>query len=176
MRKEILLLAAAVLVALGGGLYLALVREERTVVDGTAHDAKGVRTIDLFLPDSNGRIQREPREIIGSELLEDDIRRAVDELVAGGNSGVRPLPAATRLINVFFDGTGEVALNFNEHLRSDHPGGSEAEIATVRCLVSTVGTNFPGVDQVRILIEGETVATLAGHVSLDRPLRVADYR
>ena len=36
------------------------------------------------------------------------------------------------LLNVFYDGAGEVALNFTDHLRTDHPGGSDAEIATLR--------------------------------------------
>jgi hypothetical protein len=32
------------------------------------------------------------------------------------------------------------------------------------------------VDRVRILVEGETVQTLAGHADLSRPLEVRDYR
>jgi spore germination protein GerM len=172
------LVALAILVAalIAGGLYVALQREETVVMDATVKELPGTRAVDLFLPDANGKIMRETRDILGSEFVEEDIRRAVEELIAGGRSGVRVIPRATRLLNVFSDGVGGVTLNFTEHLRTDHPGGSEAEIATLRCLVSTVGANFPGVDEVQLLIEGEVVPTLAGHVNVSQPMSVQDYR
>jgi hypothetical protein len=176
MRAGLIALALLVLAGIGGGLFYALQREDLVVVDSSVKEVPGTRTVDLFLPDASGKISREPRDILGGEFVEEDIRRAVEELVAGGGSGVRIIPASTRLLNVFSDGTGGVTLNFSEHLRTDHPGGSEAEITTLRCLVSTVGANFPGVDEVQILIEGETVPTLAGHVNLARPLSVKGYR
>jgi spore germination protein GerM len=176
VRTWLVALALAALLAIGGGLWYALQREEIATVDPVIHSVPGTRAIDLFLPDANGKITRETRDILGSDHVEEDMRRAVEELIAGGRSGARVIPASTRLLNVFADGTGGVTLNFSEDLRAHHPGGSSAEIATLRCLVSTVGSNFPGVDQVQILIDGEIVPTLAGHVNLQRPLRVADYR
>jgi spore germination protein GerM len=101
----------------------------------------------------------------------------VEELVRGpAEEGVRPIPSTTRLLAVFWDGDGELVLNFSDDLRTDHPGGSEAEIATVRCLVRTIAGNFPAVERVRLLVDGEPVATLAGHVDLSRALDVEDYR
>lgn len=176
MRKWIFVLAAIGLVGLGGGLWFALQREEGVVVEAPPVDLRGTRVIDVYLPNANGDIARETRDILGSDFLEDDVRRTVEELLAGGRSGIRPIPPATRILNVFSDGAGEVTINFTDHLRTDHPGGSLAETTTLRCLVSTVGANFPGVDQVRILIDGESVPTLAGHVGLEQPLLVADYR
>jgi spore germination protein GerM len=119
---------------------------------------------------------RETREIVAGDFLEEDVARVVQELLGGGEGGLRPLPADTRLLNVFHDGAGEVTLNFSEELQSAHPGGSEAELATLQCLVSTIAANFAGVDRVRILIEGESVATLAGHADLSAPVAVDDYR
>jgi len=159
-----------------GGLYLALQREETPVVGPSTELLEGTRTVQLFFPSPDGGIRSETREILGGEFLEQDVRRAVEELIAGGATGLHPLPPATRLVNVFSDGEGEITLNFSEHLRADHPGGSEAEMATLRCLVATIGTSFPGVDRVRILIEGETVPSLAGHADLRDPLEVADFR
>ena len=170
-------LGAFGLVLIGGGLWYALQREEPVVVSSSAEaEIQGTRSIDLFFPGPGGRIDRESREIVGSDFLEADVRRAVEELIRGGASGVRPIPPATRLLNVFYDGAGEVTLSFTDHLRTDHPGGSEAELVTLKCLVSTVGSNFPGVDAVRLLIEGEEAVTLAGHADLRDPLRVEEYR
>ncbi|MGH2571252.1 MAG: GerMN domain-containing protein [bacterium] len=165
------------LVVLGGGIWWALQREGPVeVTTSVEQELTGTRTIDLYFPAAGGGIERESREIVGGELLEDDVRRTIDELIHGGESGVRPIPPATRLLNVFYDGDGEVTLSFTDHLRTDHPGGSEAEIATLECLVATIGANFAGVDQVRILIEGEEAVTLAGHADLRNPLRVEEYR
>jgi hypothetical protein len=170
-------LGAAGLLLLGAGVWYALQREAPVAVSASPEqELAGTRTIDLFFPGAGGGVERESREIVGGELLEDDIRRTVEELIRGGRSGVRPIPPATRLLNVFYDGDGEVTLSFTDHLRTDHPGGSEAEIATLECLVATIGANFPGVDQVRLLIEGEEAVTLAGHADLRDPLRVEEYR
>ena len=66
-------------------------------------------------------------------------------------------------------------MNFSDDLPLDHPGGSAAEIETIRSIVATIGVNFAGVDRVRVLVEGDVAETLAGHMDLSRPLRVEDY-
>jgi spore germination protein GerM len=178
VRKRWVLGPAAV--ALVVALLFALRREDAPSVAPTAAGERGTRTVELFLPGPDGDLVRETREIVGGDFLEEDVRRVIEELILGGGEGgdavVRPLPASTQLINVFHDDEGEITLNFSEHLRSDHPGGSEAELATLRSLVSTIAANFAGVDRVRILIDGEMVPTLAGHVDLSVPLSVEDYR
>jgi spore germination protein GerM len=175
MRGALWVAAGAVVI--GGGLLYALQREEGAVVaPPVVGDVAGTRSVELFFPGANGDVASVTREVVASDVVEEDVRRALEELATGGASGIAPLPKATKILNVFSDGEGEVVLNFSGHLRSDHPGGSDAELATVRCIVSTVGVNFPGVDRVRILIDGETVPTLAGHVSLREALRVSDYR
>jgi spore germination protein GerM len=176
VKPRWLLAMIAAGIALVAALWFALQREEVTVVGTPSLPDRGTRTVELYFPGAGGEMTRETREIVAGGLLEDDVRRVTEELIAGGGTGLHPVPAATRLRNVYYDGEGEVTLNFTEHLRSDHPGGSEAENATLRTLVTTLGVNFPGVDRVRILVEGEAVQTLAGHADLSRPLEVRDYR
>lgn len=176
MKRRWIVLALAAGVMLLAGLFFALQREETTVGGTPVAPEQGTRTVELFFPGANAELVRETREIVAGGHLEDDVRRVVEELIAGGETGLHPIPPATQLRNVFYDGEGEVVLNFSERLRSDHPGGSEAENATLRCLVTTLGVNFPGVDRVTILVEGEAVQTLAGHADLSRPLEVQDYR
>ena len=153
----------------------ALRREDSGVVAPVSANLAGTRSVELFFPGASGGLQRETREILGSDFLEVDVQRTVEELIAGPESGARPIPAATRILSTFFDQDGEITVNFSDHLSTDHPGGSAAEIETIRCLVATIGTNFPGVDRVRILIEGDAATTLAGHTDLSRPLSVDDY-
>lgn len=176
MKRWPVIVAAVFGVALVVAMWAALRREPDSVIAPSSAEVAGTRTVELYFPGRTGGLQREAREILGSDFLEEDVRRTVEELIAGPETGASPIPPATRLLSVFHDHAGEITLSFSDHLRTDHPGGSEAEIETLRCLVATIGTNFPEVDRVRILVDGETVATLAGHTDLGRPLRVDDYR
>jgi hypothetical protein len=157
-------------------LRLALKREGAIGLDPPAEVVRGTRSVDLLFPGVRGGLARETREIVAGDNLEEDVRLALEKLVGGSRTGARALPATTRVLNVFHDGDGEVTVNFSDHLRLDHPGGSAAEFATLRCIVSTIGANFPGTDRVRILIDGERVKSLAGHSDLTRSLKVEDYR
>jgi len=172
--------ATAIMLAVLAGvavLFFALRRDDAaTVAPPTVGEPTGTRTVELFFPRAGGGIAGEMREVVAGEFVEEDVRRAIEELVTAGESGIAPLPPGTRLLNVYFDGEGEVTLNFSSDLRANHPGGSDAELATIQCIVSTLGVNFPGVDRVRLLVEGEAVPTLAGHVSLRDALHVRDYR
>ena len=56
-------------------------------------------------------------------------------------------------------------------IRTNHPGGSFQEIMTVYTIVNALLTNLPTLQEVQILIGGQEVDTLAGHVDLRRPLR-----
>ena len=158
------------------GLEIALRREVADVGPPVLTSPDGARTVELLVPDREGRIVVETREILGGESLESDVRRAIEELIRGGRDGPGPLPSDTVLLDVFFDGGGELALNFSDDLRTDHPGGSAAELATVRCLVGTIAANFPAIDRVRVLVDGEAVGTLGGHADLSGALDVDDYR
>jgi hypothetical protein len=176
LRKRMIFAGILGIVGLAVALALVLEREETADVDPPAEVLKGTRTVDLFFPASRGGYSRETREIVAGDHLEGDVRHVLDELVLGGQSGERALPPSTIVRNVFFDGMGEVTIDLSDHVRLEHPGGSDAEFATLHCLASTLGANFPGIDRVRLLVDGETVTTLAGHSDLTEPLRVKDYR
>ena len=158
------------------GLTIALHRERVDVGPPADEAPPGSRTVELRLPAADGEIVSERREIVGGDFPEADVRRVVEELVRGSDTGLHPLPPSTRLFDVFLDGEGGVVLNFSDDLRTDHPGGSAAEMATIRCLVGTLAANFASIDRVTILVDGENIPTLAGHADLSAPLEVDDYR
>lgn len=175
-KRWIVAISAGSAALVAWGLEVAVNREAADVGKPGADPLAGTRTVELTFPDADGRFVVETREIVGGDHLEQDVRRAIEELIAGPKDGVTALPNTTRLLDVFFDGDGELTLNFSDDLRTDHPGGSEAEMATLRCLVTTIAANFPAVDRVRVLVDGETIPTLAGHADLREPLNVEDYR
>ena len=60
---------------------------------------------------------------------------------------------------------------YSGEVSKNHPGGSLDEILTVYAIVDALTDNLPAITAVQILIDGEEVDTLAGHVDLRRPLR-----
>ncbi|MFY9424084.1 MAG: GerMN domain-containing protein, partial [Bacillota bacterium] len=76
----------------------------------------------------------------------------------------------TRLLGVeIIDGVAYV--DFSREML-DQSVGSPVESAVVEAIVRTV-TEVEGVSAVQILVGGETIPSLAGHVDLSRPIRLA---
>lgn len=64
---------------------------------------------------------------------------------------------------------GVATASFSRELAERHWGGTAGELMTVYAIVHTLA-EVPGVQRVRILIEGKPLETLAGHVDLTEPL------
>ena len=117
----------------------------------------------------------EAREVPGCMAEEDCLRAAVEALIAGPSGALDPvLPDKTLLLGVQVEGS-LVTLDFSEDLVNGHPGGTQSELLTVYALTDTLAVNFPHLRQVRILVEGEPIDTLKGHVDLRQPVS-ADFR
>ena len=83
-----------------------------------------------------------------------------------------PIPRGTLLNAVYIDSHQTAYLDFSNHLTDGHIGGTAAEGLTVMAILKTVFDAFPDdIKQVQILIEGNQVKTLAGHLNLSQPLR-----
>lgn len=82
---------------------------------------------------------------------------------------VSAIPAGTTVRAVFLTGT-EAYVDLSGEAITPHAGGSTAEALAVYTIVHTLTTNLPAVTAVQILVDGKEVDTLAGHLSLRRPL------
>lgn len=80
-----------------------------------------------------------------------------------------PFPFGTQLKHLYLlkDGTAVVDLS-KEALNV--PSGATSELLVAYSLVATLCENMKEVRRVFIMIEGERVATLAGHLGLEKPL------
>jgi hypothetical protein len=59
---------------------------------------------------------------------------------------------------------------------SGHSGGSLDEALTIYTIVNVLAANLPGVSTVQILVEGQEVDSLVGHLDLRHPLgRALDW-
>jgi hypothetical protein len=132
-------------------------------------------TLDLYYadPERDG-LKAELRSISPGTSLSQTISQALRELIKGPRGNlVNAIPKNTKLEDVRINNDGVVWADFSAHLSSAHPGGSSAELITVYSIVNTILLNFKEVKTVRILINGATVDTLAGHIDCTKPF-VAD--
>jgi hypothetical protein len=84
---------------------------------------------------------------------------------------VSAIPKGVTLRGIFVSDRNEVFVDLDPSIRTAHPGGTLQEMMTVYTIVHAVLTNLPNLQEVQILIGGQEVDTLAGHVDLRRPLR-----
>jgi hypothetical protein len=84
---------------------------------------------------------------------------------------VSTIPAGATLRGIFVSERNEAFVDFDPSIRTAHPGGLLQELMTVYTIVNALLTNLPTLQEVQILINGQEVDTLAGHVDLRRPLR-----
>ena len=83
------------------------------------------------------------------------------------------IPRGTLLIEAYIDTQQTAYLDFSSHLSEGHIGGTTAELLTITAILKTVFDAFPDdIKQVQILIDGEEVKTLAGHLNLSQPLHL----
>jgi Sporulation and spore germination len=93
-----------------------------------------------------------------------------------------PLAAGPGVEEVFFmPGVGErsdspdaaggaqtAIVNLSSAFAENHPSGIEPETLTLLSIIGTLHENFPGVQRVRFLVDGQPRETLAGHADLTR--------
>nr|WP_269438154.1 GerMN domain-containing protein [Phosphitispora fastidiosa] len=132
-----------------------------------ARESKKV-TVALCFADQNGDyLKTETREIV---MVPGLARAVVQELINGPQEDglSATIPEGTRLLDINI-ADGLCTLDLSSEFRENHWGGSSGEILTVYSVVNTL-TQFSTVEQVEILIEGQKIDTLAGHMDLSVPV------
>ncbi len=173
------------LVALAAGVAVVyLVPRLRPGRERPPADAEKVsgetRSATLYFGRSGGDgFATETREVPAGRSLEDEVKAVVGALVAGstGSGKVGTMPEGSDLRQVFWvEDTQTLLLDFNRAFADNHPGGSTGEYFTLGSIIKTISANFPQVAKVQILVEGETVESLAGHYAIDKPIDVKKWR
>lgn len=98
--------------------------------------------------------------------------RLVEELINGPafEQNMRTIPDGTKLIDIKVEDS-IAFVNFSREMTDNHWGGSAGESMTIGSIVNTLALNEGiGIEKVQILIEGEKIETLAGHIDTSVPL------
>jgi Sporulation and spore germination len=94
-------------------------------------------------------------------------KQVLNTLLAGpADSELRTLPPDGALLEFYLlkDGTG--IADFSEALATSTPSGIESEQMAADSITKTLAANVPQVTRLKILIHGQEVETLAGHLDL----------
>lgn len=179
-KDRLLLLAFVLILLVFGGLigrkFWIKTHPAKTPAVTDQKEPVGLRDVVLYFGDPAGVVlQAETREITGCQDGQACLETTLQSLIDGPIGDLLPiLPAQTRLLSVV-EQDGLATVDFSRELISGHPGGSVSELLTAYGVVNTLAENFPHIRQLRILVEGEVVASLKGHVDLRQPIS-ADFR
>ena len=154
-------------------------KEEEPTPEPTPTDNREAKVEDMkvkvYYPDESGlRLVEVEREI--------EVARDSDKYAAAVEAMMTPptetelteiFPKRAKLLNVdVHDGIATV--NFDEGLQKHFVGGSAGETFLIGSVVNAL-TNFNEIKEVRILIDGEEIESLAGHMDLSAPLERMGY-
>jgi len=129
--------------------------------------------VNLYFSDSQAMyLVPEKRKISQTPSL---ARQAVVELIKGPeNSDLYPtIPEGTQ-VNEVYIADDIVYIDLSEEISKNHPGGSSAELMTVYSIVNTL-TEIPPIKGVQILVGGNGMKSLAGHIDISMPLPRDEY-
>lgn len=130
------------------------------------------REVVLYFMTADGRqLAAERRELAGC----DDERRCLVETVTAllqgpRDPGLLPLFSPRTTVRGASVEGATALVDLSRAAQQEHPGGSMTELLTMTGLANSVVANAPGLREVRLLVEGQPVPTLKGHVDLRQPL------
>jgi len=94
-------------------------------------------------------------------------KQVLNTLLAGPvNSDLRTLPPDAVLLAFYLLPNGTAIADFSEALATATPSGIQSEQLAVDSITRTLEANVPSVQRLKILIHGQEVETLAGHLDL----------
>jgi spore germination protein GerM len=139
--------------------------------DATAQEGRRINATLFFVTADAQYLTAVPREVpCGATPAEQARHIVAAQLSAAPVSMHSPIPRGTTLRGVFLSERGEAFVDLSAEAASNHPGGSMAEFFTVYAIVNALTVSLPSVSAVQILIDGQEVETLAGHLDLRHPL------
>lgn len=182
------LLAAVIAAALYFPALRRQVYKAKTLTEKTAEQAR--RELLPVAPVSSGEPHVKAKMFWGSTdgdgtlvpvtldlpLSGDPTLRAkeiLNTLLAGPvDPEARTLPPDAALLAFYILPDGTAVADFSEALANSIPSGIQSEQLAVDSITRTLEANVPQVQRLKILIHGQEVDTLAGHLDLALPFQV----
>ncbi len=178
-RKVFFTVALVLLFAGGltaGYLYLSLGtglqrEQEKPSAAQVAQEVQGSSPLKIYYP-VNGYLQMEERVVTPMILTREDAARAtVQEFLKGPAGMLDPsIPPDTRLLGTYFGADGELFIDLSDAFRRNFQGDALTEYLLLRGLYESLLSNVSGIKDVRLLIDGNEIETIGGHMLANVPL------
>ncbi len=129
------------------------------------------RDVVLFFQQEDAEnLGPEHRKIFLTSSPVDQAKQIVGELISGPRDpGMLPtVPPQTTLLGLYLDRAGTAYVDLSQEVVTQHPGGSDEEMATIFSIVDSLAYNLPEIKRVRFLVGGEERETLKEHLDLKR--------
>lgn len=184
MTRRLILLSLLLVAVLAAGLFYfvriqkvffrkATPRAEQTARTRLSEQAlqplsAPTQLITLYFPSyTDGKLLPETRPLALAPDATDRIRQILLALIEGSRQG-RPssLPPATTIRAVFLSSDGTAFLDLSQDAVRGFAPGIESEALAVYSIVDSLSANVPAVLRVKILVQGQEVETLDGHIDL----------
>lgn len=176
----------------GAALYFPALRRQvdkaRQLTEKTAEQAR--RELLPIAPPSSGDPRVKAKMFWGSGSGDDTLKPVIVELplsndpvmrskqvlntlLAGPvDPEARTLPSDAALLAFYLLPNGTAVADFSEALGTSIPSGIQSEQLAIDSIARTLEANVPPVQRLKILIHGQEVDTLAGHVDLTQTFLV----
>lgn len=176
-RQLVISVTVMLVVVVSMGLYLRHMRRSDREAQALAADTRPVappasgptETVTLYVADDAAGVLRSQAAKIplpgGRQQRAEELLRALLRIYQQPDSP-HPLAAAADIRSIYLIAPGAAVIDLNAAFADQHRSGILDEQLTVNSMVETLAVNVPGVNRVRILVEGKTRETLAGHADL----------
>jgi len=127
--------------------------------------------VTLYFVTEDGDLAPEVRRLTRVDPASEMARRIVEELAGGPREGLHPtVPPETTVRALHIGADGTAYLDLDQGFARGLAHGSEDALIAVRSLAETLTTNLPEILRVKILVEGDEVRDLGGHLDLSHPV------
>jgi len=142
-------------------------RRELSPVPGSSHDPVVKARLYWASPENENALAA---VTVSLALSSDPVLRAkqvLNTLLAGPvDSDLRTLPPDAALLAFYLLPDGTAVADFSEALATSTPSGIQSEQLAVDSIARTLEANVPQIRRLKVLIHGQELDTLAGHLDL----------
>jgi hypothetical protein len=176
-RHLLIGVAAMLLAVLMMTIYVWQMRSRMSDIQGTAADTRPVappaagptEPVTLFVAyDDTGVLRARTARIplpAGRQQRAEELLRALVDIYLDKSTPHR-LPPGAEVRNVYLVNPGLAVIDVNAAFADGHRSGILVEELTLTSLLQSLTENIPGISRVKILVDGRSRDTLAGHVDL----------
>lgn len=136
-------------------------------VDMDAMKKKEKQVATIYFSDQQERfLKAEKRYIFKETDVALQVKEIVQALLDGSKTGlVNTFPKGVAVKDVKIEDHEIAVVNFTRSLTKLYAGSSASETATIYSLTNSISRNVPDIKKVRIVVEGNELPSIKGHIS-----------